>query len=285
MDAIGHNPDDAIVNISDWLHVCCFGSTPQLPHIQQGLAFALDTILKSPETLAIVTSWTPFPIRENGLFNKQMTPATRSQALLNVFKYEGVGAVICELFQSYWRPDVMAAYLQRAAKFTYRKESTLNITDSLVTEFRSKFLDFVVYIISEMNVDFGIDIIFNENVHPDLKQLYLDILHLTSLPDLSQLRTVCASLNEPKVNLGAQKVFVPSFPFFRLVSSHMEEIVEQSREELNQKINLIQERDEFAQPCHDESTLLTRMHEIVEARIGALFEVHQLLAMTNFSYQ
>jgi len=131
----------------------------------------LDTILKSPETLAIVTSWTPFPIRENGLFNKQMTPAKRSQALLDIFDNKGVGRVICKLFQSYWRPNVMAAYLQRAARFTYRKESTLNITDSLVTEFRSKFLDFVVYIIIEMNVDFGVDIIYNKNIHSDLKQL------------------------------------------------------------------------------------------------------------------
>ena len=284
MDAIGHNPDDAIVNISDWLHVCCFGSTPQLPHIQQGLAFALDTVLKSPETLAIVTSWTPFPVRENGLFNKQMTPARRSQALLTIFNDKDVAAVICELFKSYWRPDVMAAYLQRAARFTYRKESTLNVTDSLVTEFRSKFLDFVVYIITEMNVDFGIDIVCNKNVHPDLKQLYLDILHLTSLPDLSQLRTVCASLSEPKVNLGVGKVFVPTFPFFRRVSSLMEEIVEQSREELSRQMDLIQEQ---VQPFHDKSSLLTKMHEIVEARIGALFEVHQqykLFTMTTFLY-
>jgi len=281
MDAIGHNPDDAIVNISDWLHVCCFGSTSELPHIQEGLAFALDTILKSPETLAIVTSWTPFPIRENGLFNKQMTPAKRSQALLDIFDNKGVGRVICKLFQSYWRPNVMAAYLQRAARFTYRKESTLNITDSLVTEFRSKFLDFVVYIIIEMNVDFGVDIIYNKNIHSDLKQLYLEILQLTSLPELSQLRTVCASLNEPKVNFGEGKLFVPSFPFFQRVSNLMEEIVEQSREELNQKMDLIQEQDES---CHDKDTILTKMHEIVETRISACFEVHQsyvLLPMTN----
>ena len=285
MDAIGHNPDDAIVNISDWLHVCCFGPTSQLPHnIQEGLAFALDTILKSPETLAIVTSWTPFPIRENSLFNKQMTPAKRSQALLDIFDNKGVGRVICKLFQSYWRPNVMAAYLQRAARYTYRKESTLNITDSLVTEFRSKFLDFVVYIIIEMNVDFGLDIIYNKDIHPDLKQLYLEILQLTSLPELSQLRTVCASLNEPKVSLGEGKLFVPSFPFFQRVSNLMEEIVEQSREELNQKMDLIQEQDEFVQSCHDKDTLLTKMHEIVETRISARFEVHPLcvlLPMTN----
>jgi len=183
----------------------------------------------------------------------------------------------------------MVAYLQTAARYTYRKESMLNITDSLVTEFRSKFLDFVVYIIVEMNVDFGIDIIYNKNIHPDFKQLYLDILQLTSLPELSQLRTVCASLNEPKVNLGEGKLFVPSFPFFQLVSNLMEEIVEQSREELNQKMDLIQEQDEFVQSCHDKDmyTLLTKIHDIVEARISALFEVHQsyaLLPMTNFLY-
>jgi len=128
MDAIGHNPDDAIVNISDWLHVCCFGSTSELPHIQEGLASALDIILKSPETLAVVTSWTPFPIRENGLFNKQITQAGRSQALRDIFNDKNIAAVICKLFQSYWKPDVMAAYLQTAARYTYRKESTLNIT-------------------------------------------------------------------------------------------------------------------------------------------------------------
>ncbi len=270
LETIGYALDDAFLNVKDWLQLSCFGPrSAHLPKTTLAVSTTLNAFLKKSQVVTAVSSLAPFTTRPDGSFSQPMMPKERMNALQELFERKRVGGVLCELFESYWTPHVMVKYLERAAVSTYLRESTLSISDSLVTEFRSKFLDFLVYIVVKINEDFNLDIIFGNDEQETLQvitQLFLDILKLSPLPELSQLRSLCASLLQD----NQKQHHVTSFPFFRLISRRMDVLVAQSKEEVYQKLNLL---DEDGFHCFGQKEIYTRLCKTVERRIAALLHV------------
>ena len=235
LDTVAHSAVRGVVDIRDWFWQCCFQPEgEQQDEEGDSLVKALNDIL--PQAIPILSSRVFFGTREGGSFNAPMNGSTRSRALRDLLFDRGVGRVLCERFRSYWKPAVMAEYLDRAASFSKNRESTLNITDSIQTMFKTLFFDFLVYMISRINERYNIDVLFDQDGSPAIQLLFSDILQVFPLPTLSQVSVLSANLQAPQ-----QVSHVPSFPFFMFVSSSMEKLVEKSQEEANVKIDILED--------------------------------------------
>ena len=272
LDSIGHVSNDTTLSISDWLQLSCFGAGA-LAHPNRYLMPTLKAIRRRPDAVAMISSLTPFLTRSGGSFSRPMTAAQRSQRLRELLEEKGVGEALTELFISYWKPPVMIEYFERAAASTYNKESTLSITDSLGTELKSKFLDFLIYIIARINEDFNIDIMFEDNILEEVTELFIAIVRMHPLPELSQLRSHVVSLMDVKRSLPKRNA--TTFPFFRLVSDRMEQIIEESLDDVNQELEIaIEEHQTPSSHDHSKIVICEKMFNKVEKRILALFEVN-----------
>jgi len=167
---------------------------------------------------------------------------------------------------------MMAEYLEKAANFTKRCESTLNITDFIQTKFKSLFFDFLVYLISRINEEFNIDILFDSDCTPAVQELFLDILRVFPLPKLSQIQAFSTNLPPPMPD------HPPRFPFFKVVCEAVEKIIEQSHEVTNKKLDLLQEEeveptDSTPYYSQDSTAILSALQEVVCERITRIMEV------------
>ena len=255
LDTVAHSADKGVIDIKNWFKRCCF---PKETSANDSLVVVLTDIL--PEAIPVLYSRVFFGSNKQGTFNKPMNGSQRSKALKELLFKKGVGQILCEKFCSYWKPTVMAKYLERTAMFTRDHESTLNITDSLQIVFKGLFFDFLVYMLSQINDSCNIDVLFdsdckdsesrnsdNKNsgsrdsdstdsdINLAIQELFLDILQTFSLPNLSQLQFLSTSLSAPTPDHS------PQFPFFKMVCEAVERIVKQSHDEINVPLDLVQE--------------------------------------------
>ena len=142
-------------------------------------------------------------------FTRQMKAFERCSILQEFLFSKGVGEKLCQLFRSYWKPPVLAEYLERAAMFTNSRESSLNLTDAVQTMFRSAFTHFLLYMVSRMNQDSNIDVLFSDGCPEAVEQLFLSLMDCLPLPKLDQLKLLAGSLPTPK-----PQEYTPQFPFF-----------------------------------------------------------------------
>lgn len=245
LDTLAHSAIKGVVDIRDWFWQCCFPQqSSQVLEDDDALLQALHEML--PQAIPILASRVFFGSRQNGSFNSPMNGLERDEALKMLLFEKGkegttVGKVLCERFRSYWKPSVMAEQLERAAVFSRNRESTLNITESIQTNFKSLFFDFLVYIVSRINANFNIDIIFNNDCTPAIEDLFLEILRVFPIPRFSQINLLSNHIPQPK-----PLVYAPRFPFFQLVCEIIEKVVEESREDANVGLDIIS--DESSAP-------------------------------------
>ena len=239
LDTIAQSTTGGEIDIRDWIWQCsCITSGNEQESIKDdSLSRALTDML--PEVIPILCSRVSFGTRKGGSFSAPMNSSNRSKILKELLFDRGVGPVLCKQFRSYWKPLVMAEMLDRAAAFSKNRESTLNITDSIQTMFKSLFFDFVVYMIFLMNNQFNIDILFDKDRSPAVGALFLDILQVFPLPSLSQVHVLSMNIQESR-----HVSHVPRFPFFMHVSSSIEKILKRSQEEANKKIRIFECKEE-----------------------------------------
>ena len=265
LDTVAHSAGQGVVDIRDWFWQCCF---PKQDLQQDSHMLALEEILQ--EAIPVISSRVFFGCNQESSFNCPMNGSQRSKALRLLFE-KGVGKVLRERFRSYWKPAVMAEYLERAATFTQYCESTLNITDSIQTMFKNLFFDFLVYLLSQINEEFNIDILFNSDSTPTIDKLFLDILRVFPLPRLSQLQVLSTSLTAPTFH------HPPRFPFFNLVCEAVERIVEQSHKDANVQLDLLQEKEiesgSTSFHAHDHCAMYTVLQDIARGRIEEKMKV------------
>ncbi len=229
-------PVEQGVDIRDWFWQCCFpnqSSQQQKDTLMQALLGIL------PQSISVLAARVFFGSRQTSSFNSNMNGQKRSKALKELLLKKGhggitIGRVLCEKFRAYWKPVVMTKHLEKAAIFSRNRESTLNITESIQTNFQSLFLDFLVYMISTINENFNIDIIFDLDCSEAVQNIFLEVLRVFPTPKLSKVSLLSNSLSPLK-----PLVYTPKFPFFRFVYSIMEKVVEQSKEEANVKLDIL----------------------------------------------
>ena len=139
-----------------------------------------------------------------------MKAVERSAMLKELLWDRGVGPKLCEMFRSCWTPPLMIEYLERAAKFTLTRESSLNITDAVQTMFHSSFTDFMVVMVTKINSMRNLDVLFTDKRSKVIDKLFLDLMGTVTPPKLAQLKTLAGSMAKPK-----PQDYQPTFPFFR----------------------------------------------------------------------
>ena len=259
------------MDIRDWFRQCCFPEEALQSPEKDSLILALNKIL--PEAIPVLPSRIFFGSNQQGSFSKPMTVSQRNEALRELLFKKDVGRVLCERFRSYWRPAVMTEYLEKAATFTKNHESTLNITDTIQTIFKSLFFDFLVCMVTQINEEFNIDILFDSDCSPPVQDLFLGILQVLPLPQLSQLQVLSSrlSISTPE--------YVPRFPFFKVVCAAMENIVVQSHKDTNVQLNLLQESEtESTSPnihyFHDYSEVYSALQDAASRKIKEKMKVN-----------
>ena len=274
LDTIAHSAVKGVIDIRFWFWDCCFPQeTPLLPE-DDPLVIALKEILN--EAVPILASRVFFGLVRDGHFNTNMSGSKRTKILKTLLFDKGVGDVLCEKFRTYWKPSVMSEYLEKAVVFTRSQDSTLNITDSIQTTFKSLFFDFLVYMISRINEDCNIDVLFSPNSSPAVQELFLNIVRVFQIPKLSELKMRSAHLQ-----IGKKASYLPQFPFFKTVSGEVERLVEDSREEANTQINLVGDLEANAADMSlayhgatNQQTLLFHLKGIVVRKAKTIAEVY-----------
>ena len=274
LDTIAHSAVKGGVDIRDWFCQCCFPNEDLQISEEDSLLHALQTIL--PQAIPILSSKVFFGKKENASFNFPMTGSKRSESLQQLLFEKGVGNVLCEKFRAYWKPTVIAEYLEKAAMFSKNRESTLNITETIQSTFKSLFFDFLVCMVYRINENYNLDVLFNENCTPVIQALFLDELRVFPTPKLSEVTLFSTNLLSPQPPL-----YIPQFPFFKLVCGALEKIVEQSHEEANVQLDIlgggggssITSSSTMSYRPHDWSVILVNLQKAVISRIEALMNV------------
>ena len=283
LDIIGQNTTGQVIDICEWFSLCCSYLSSR-HNKQERVPLNLSSILH--ESIPIISSRVFFGKNEDAPFNCPMAVPERNKALKAFFD-TGVGEILCEKFLHYWEPRVMLEYLEKAAALaTTVQTNTLSITDSLQTILRDTFFDFVVHMVSKMNEDMNIDILMDSSCSQPTRSLFLALLRSYPMPKLSQIKTLSSFANSiSNVEAFQNSIFNPKFPFYRLVSSGLERIIEQTRKEINQRLDTLHE---FPDPSisltqmsitslpkviEDKSHLVVNMQQEVEYAITQMLEV------------
>ena len=260
LDTIAYDTTKDVVDMQDWFSRCCFPLDELNPGNPDMLLQALSRLLEVPQAISVISSRVYFGIKIDSSFNSHMNATQRSDALSTLFFDRGLGEILCKKFCTYWSPKVMVQYLEWAATFSNQMESTLNMTDSIQTKVEELFMYFCMYMLSHINEDFNLDIIYDNNTSSSTRKLFLDILSVIPVPELSQLNF--QSNNLPALQPPA---YCPQFPFFKLVYTLMEKEVELSGEAANLKLDLLTEQSRVSEDNVDSK--LQALVEVVSASL------------------
>ena len=162
------------------------------------------------EVLPALTSHVTFGTRSKGPFTRDMKASERSAKLKELLVTKRMGPKLCQMFRTCWTPPIMTDYIERAAKFTQTRESSLNITDAVQTMFHSAFTDFMVVMVTKINAQRNLDILFTANKSIIIEELFLALTNTVSLPKLAQLKILAGNMAQPK-----PQEYQPNFPYFR----------------------------------------------------------------------
>ena len=213
LDTIAHGLPHGIVNSVEWLHMSCFHTGKNPSTIKDSFFEMLKHLL--PQSIPHVVSRLSFGSDHSRPFNRPMTPLARSEMLQKLFDTE-LGDTLCHHFRSYWKAEVMTEYLHRAVKFTQTGQTTLNITDSILSIIKSHFLDFVVYMVDYMNDDYNLDILLHPESTDEVIQLFQDMAKCLPVPQkLSKLKLLSSIQHGSHCRKEVTRKYI--FPFFGMV--------------------------------------------------------------------
>lgn len=162
------------------------------------------------EVIPVLASHVNYGTRSNGPFTRPMKASERNNKLRELLEGKGLGPKLLSVFRSFWKPSVMVEHLERAAIFTRSHESSLNITDAVQTIFQSIFTDFMIVMMSRINENRNIDVLFSPDGSSDsVNKLFLALVDSVNVPKFDNLKLLASSLPIPK-----PQEHQPSFPFF-----------------------------------------------------------------------
>ena len=156
-----------------------------------------------------------------------------------LFFEKKVGAILCERFHSYWHPGVMVEYLEKAAQLSQQHETSLSVIDSLQNIFKNLFFDFLVHMVHMMNDGLNIDVLFDLDSSSDVVELFLEILRTIPIPKLSEIKMLGIANGDVNHESHSESFSPPKFPFFFLIASSVEKMVDQSRRDVNQSMDVL----------------------------------------------
>ena len=243
----------SVVNVEQWLYSCLVKPTDKtinLPccemeqNVEDILRDAIPSVasrlnLRSDEddykTFLDVSSKTL--ALNHILFSGEARPSSIlpvfMQSAQDTVQEEGVGTVLARCFSKYWNSRQMNRYLQKFTSLTFLRKSTLNLTASVETTFRSLFVDFLVYRLSRMEVTFDVYMLLDSSVPQCLAKCLLCFLEHLPLPRLEQLSQLS---DLPIVDICPPPKHIPKFPFLPNIFNSISSIIEKADDEVKVEV-------------------------------------------------
>lgn len=239
LDVIGiSSQGGALIDIREWFKQCY--TTTAFPSTRRSIATQLQSLLR--EAIPVISSRVYFGKNPDSSFNKPMNVTERNMMLQKLFFNKKIGEILCDRFHSYWQPNVMVEYLEKAAQLSQQHETSLSVIDSLQTIFKNLFFDFLVHMVYKMNQGMNIDVLFNHDSSNNVVELFLNVLRTIPIPKLSEIKMLGVSSGDMRNSDPTSAP--PKFPFFFLIASDVEKLVDQSRREVNQSVDMLGEYSE-----------------------------------------
>ena len=253
IDTISSNHEKGILDVEYWFKQCCFSQT----HIEpdDSLTCTLRSLLH--ECIPILSSQVIFGNADHrkAPFNTKLSLSERQTILHKLLFTKRVGFILCDRFRSYWTPSIMASYVEHAARISHSEQSTISITAPIHTSVKVLFFDFMVHMIALINNHCNLDLLFTSDCSQPVEQLFGDILYIYPIPSFEQLKKLNNIHIASRMSIPGQ---LPSFPFFHMVLKQMDQLVENCREEVNKRIDLLTESTTSA------SSKTMTIHNILE---------------------
>ena len=227
----------SVVNIKQWLHSCLVKSkstSHQFPRIKE-LSLNVEDILKD----ALPTVVSRITLR----LDKQPLDVTTKTKVLNQLLLSsgsdsprvGLGVVLAQCFSKYWSLSVMNRYLKKFSSLAFSRKSTLNLTASIETTFRSLFYDFLVYKLSCLEISSEIYMLLDNQTDVHIVNVFLNLLETLPMPELEQLSQLS---HLPMDRPHDPQEFEPRFPFLSEIIKAMDVIIEESHDEVKRELNM-----------------------------------------------
>ena len=222
-----------VIDIREWFKQC-YTTTP-FPSTRRSIATQLQSLLA--EAVPVISSRVYFGRNPASSFNQPANVTERNAMLQRLLFEKKVGEILCDRFHSYWQPSVMVEYLEKAAQLSQQHETSLSVIDSLQTIFKNLFFDFLVHMVYKMNQGMNIDVLFNPDSSSHVVELFLNVLRTIPIPKLSEIKMLGVSSGDMRNSDASAPT--PKFPFFFLIASDVEKLVDQSRREVNQTVDML----------------------------------------------
>lgn len=225
LDAIGR-PIGRSVHVKDWLDHCCFENSKLPRNAKDALHQLLDRELKQPNSTAALlsSSVATAPESHSSSLSSASSLSDKIDILTKLLEDETAACKMRDIFLTYWDAEMITDYLDKASYSIYKRESSLSMSDALVSDFHSKFLDFLGYIVTFMNAHYALDQIVDPLTPAEVSHLAKALLpYVGPYPALSQLRQPFTPTTEFK------QIHPFCFPFFMHICNHMEQIVKECR--------------------------------------------------------
>ena len=172
----------------------------------------------------------------------------------------------------------MVEYLEKAAQLSQQHELSLSVIDSLQNIFKNLFFDFLVHMVYEMNAGMNIDVLFNNDISDDVVQLFLEILRTIPIPKLGEIKMLGITSGNIRLQTDGDSFAAPKFPFFHLIASSVEKMVDQSRRDVNQSLDMLGEHCEpraslFQTPEQGRIQIMADMLRIIQTKLEDMDKV------------
>ena len=232
LDIAGYTTAANVLDVREWFGECYYAQNPTSSTATvDSVTRQLNNILH--EGIKVVASRIFFGMHSESSFNKSTSVTERTNSLKTLLFKKGVGEILSVRFISYWQPNVMVEYLEKAAAFAHSRETTVSVIDTLQGTLKSLFFDFLTYIVSSIDAEMNLDVLMDTPVSSPLHKLFINLLKVFPVPKLTELKMF--RIEPSGVSNTTGESSTPRFPFFNLLSSEVQKLVEQSRQQLNQQ--------------------------------------------------
>jgi hypothetical protein len=243
IDAVGiTNP----VDVCQWMQMSCAKASEQL-HIKISDGYTSTQLEQYPKQLRevlidllpqavnVAVSRIRFGDSKDCHLNKRMDARKRTEILLQLLHDSpALSEALCDKFAKAWDPTAVGEQLAMAVHSTLGQESCLTVSERIQTRFRTLFYNYVSFSLFQLNTDYNLEILFDKSDDASAaKSLFLEIFKILPAPELDELQLQNYTFDSQLLIQCQHQC--PVFPFFKLVTEEIEQILENVVVEINSK--------------------------------------------------
>ena len=229
------------INIQEWSLQFCHLSKDSNSDNLNSLIIMLNHLLD--HSIPMIVSQILVANKRGTVFNASIDGYDRSDLVHQLLHDHNIGNILIKKFSQYWNPKAMNAYIRKAAIQSYTHNSRLNLSDSMHYWVRSFFFDFLIYMLSWMNINCALEIFFSGNLTETesrlLKHAFLHYLEDVPLPSFSELELRNLKNHKMKSNT----VYSCAMPFSNDIFYYVEDVTDKCLQEVHLDISDVQASD------------------------------------------